>query len=69
MSITIFKKQKVDPYWPNDVGESLRVGDLEMKTEQLETSADYIIRTMTVKRGVSYMLFPAFQNVALTYAL
>ncbi|KAK2157476.1 hypothetical protein LSH36_190g00109 [Paralvinella palmiformis] len=47
-------KQKIDPYWPHDVGDSLTLDDFKIKTEAVDRSVDYITRTMSVSRGGEY---------------
>ena len=43
---------RVEPYWCEKPGDSRLLGDFNIKTDYLESSADYDTRIMTVKKGV-----------------
>ena len=51
--IYLFIQKKVEPYWCEKVGKSRIIGDFNVKTESLKTSADYDIRVVTVNKGVT----------------
>jgi CRISPR/Cas system-associated endonuclease Cas1 len=62
------KQQKVDPYWPEEIGDSLKYGSFTITTEALHTMADYTVRIMTVKKRVRY-IFCCYYSFMIHYLL
>jgi len=51
-----FIQKKVEPYWCETVGKSRALGDFIVKAEELESSADYDTRIMTLKKEVTIVV-------------